>query len=377
MARSLDFSQNQILLNPNLPEGERKQLTQLAREGFEKLGLKHHVALATSGTTQAQSNSQKIVFLSEYALMASAQAVNQHLQVSASDVWGASLPRYHVGGLGIFLRADLKGRAVEHTGPWEPHLFVQFLSANQVTLASLVPTQVYDLVHAQLRAPPSLRAVVVGGAALHSDLYLKARQWGWPLLPSYGMTETCSQIATAEISDLEKNEMSLPKLLNHAQILFEDSKASVASPSLLTAYGQVQEGLVQFWDPKNALGHFALEDQLQEVPNQRIRVLGRSRDFFKVSGESLLLSQLQQALEKILIQKNKTATDFYLSYVEDPRTGNKVVLYTTLQDSVDDVCEAYKKEVLPVAKIREVIQVKEIPRTDLGKVQIEKLRGMK
>ena len=63
--------------------------------------------------------------------------------------------------------------------------------------SSLVPAQVLDLVRAGLRPPPVLRAIVVGGGAISAELYRDARALGWPVLPSYGMTECCSQIATA------------------------------------------------------------------------------------------------------------------------------------------------------------------------------------
>jgi O-succinylbenzoic acid--CoA ligase len=46
-------------------------------------------------------------------------------------------------------------------------------------------------------APPDLRAVLLGGAAADPELVGKALARGWPLCPTYGLTEAASQVATA------------------------------------------------------------------------------------------------------------------------------------------------------------------------------------
>src|SRR5207253_1068669 len=91
-------------------------------------------------------------------------------------------------------------------GEWNPARTVKKWKDRKVTLTSLVPTQVFDLVSANLTAPKNLRAAVIGGGALDPSLYLKARELGWALLPSYGLTECASQVATASLDSLGKKE---------------------------------------------------------------------------------------------------------------------------------------------------------------------------
>lgn len=376
MAAPLDFSKNQTFLNPSLPRQENSELLMLAEQGFQELNLARHVALATSGSSRLTQHSLKLVFLSEDALMNSAEAVNRHLQITASDVWGLSLPTFHVGGLGILIRAQLKGNPVFSYPKWEPLKFADFLKEKKISLVSLVPTQVFDLAQAGIQAPGSLRALLVGGAALSSEIFQKARQLGWPLLPSYGMTETSSQIATAQVSDLNLSDMPLPKLLDHVSVENVLDQFYVRSKSVLTAYGQIQNSENIFWNPKDEEGRFPLEDRIL-LTDQRVQVIGRQNDYFKISGESLMLSQLQSDLEKVLLKLKLNPQNFYLSYLEDPRTGAKVVLYATSLEKMDTICDEYRSLVLPVAKVREVIQVIKIPRNELGKVQIESLKDQK
>ena len=170
--------------------------------------LEAHVWVATSGTSSDAPGRVRWVALSKQAFLASAGAVNAHLAATASDVWAHALPLFHVGGLGILARAHLSGARVVAAvrGRWEPSAFRDAAEGAGATLAALVPSQVHDLVQARLDSPSSLRAVVVGGARLEPSLYRAARERGWPCLPSYGLTETCSQVATASLESLSARD---------------------------------------------------------------------------------------------------------------------------------------------------------------------------
>src|SRR5205807_587340 len=64
----------------------------------------------------------------------------------------------------------------------------------QITLVSLVPTQLRRLLDAGLREAPALRAILVGGGPVPADLL----STDLPVIPTYGMTETCSQVWTGK-----------------------------------------------------------------------------------------------------------------------------------------------------------------------------------
>src|SRR5438874_8348878 len=140
-----------------MPAGEREKLERLARVGR----LRSHVMVATSGT----SGGLKLVALSKEAVLASAAAVNERLEVTAADVWLCVLPTFHVGGLGIYARAYLAGSRVVPL-PWAPRALLD----SDATLASLVPAQVHDLLQSGIKPPARLRAILVGGGAFQPDL---------------------------------------------------------------------------------------------------------------------------------------------------------------------------------------------------------------
>src|SRR5690606_28674444 len=138
--------------------------------------------------------------LSKEAVLCSAAAVNRHFQIDSSDIWINVLPTCHVGGDGIFVRAFFSGSSVinyfNEKIKWNPKAIVKRVGETKATLTALVPTQLHDLIKENIRAPESLRAVVIGGGALNSILESRGVELGWRLFPSYGLTECASQVAT-------------------------------------------------------------------------------------------------------------------------------------------------------------------------------------
>ncbi len=344
IAARIDWTSDEshVLLNPRMPPDEQTRLRSFVT------GLPGHLWLATSGTTGAL----KLTALSKSAMLASAAAVNRHLQSHAGDVWSCVLPAFHVGGLGILARAFLSGARVVRA-PWD----ARELAANRnATLASLVPAQVSDLVQLRLEPPPNLRAIIVGGGALTERLYSEAGGLGWPLLPSYGMTETCSQVATATLDSPDL------VLLDHMESRTEpDGRLAFRGPSLLTGYG-TQGGFV---DPR-VDGWFVTED-LAAIEGRVLRVEGRRGDFVKIGGESVDLARLDAVVVSI------AGLHAAAIAVRDPRLGHVIHLAIDASVDAEKVTFAFNERVHPFERARAVHRVAKIPRSSLGKLMRHEL----
>jgi O-succinylbenzoic acid--CoA ligase len=350
----IDFSSDEthLLLNPRLPDGDRRSLQGLV-DGVP--ALRAHVWIATSGTTGAL----RLVALSKRALLASADAVNRHLGATARDTWISVLPAFHVGGLGIYARALLTESTVI-TSTWDARQFIETVATHNVTLASLVPAQVRDLVALGGRVPPSIRAIVVGGGALPAVLYSAARVLGWPVLPSYGMTEACSQIATARGDSPEL------KLLSHLEARVEaDGRLAFRGSSLLTGYAFYQEERPVFSDPK-VDGWFVSQD-LGAVDGDTLRAFGRAGETVKIGGETVELARLDAILDSV-----RGDFDAAIVAVPDDRLGFVIHLATNANDA-SSLVDAFNARVLPFERVRAVRRVRVIPRSPLGKLLRAKL----
>jgi O-succinylbenzoic acid--CoA ligase len=324
-----------VLLNPRMAPSEKERLERAVPQ------WKRMIYVATSGTT----GSLKLVALTKDAVLASAAAVNRRLNATAADVWCRVLPSFHVGGLGIEARAFLCGSRFIDL-PWDVEKFVH----SAATLASLVSTQVYDLVRAEARAPAGLRHVLVGGGAFDPQLQESARSLGWPVLATYGMSECASTVAVEG------------QLLDHLEARREpDGRVALRGSSVLKAY-VLADGTVH--DPK--VNGWFISDDLGEVRQRELIVYGRSIDFIKIGGESVDLNRLDRILKSV---RRAGEPDAAIVAVRDDRLGHVIHLAAT--GDASRLVEAYDAQVHPFERVRKVHQVAQIPRTSLGKL----LRG--
>ena len=274
-----------LWLNPRLDADQRSAVL-----GADFPDFTNHVWIATSGT----SGSLKMVALSRLALESSAAAVNRHLSAGPADCWLNPLPLFHVGGLGIVVRAALIGSRLEMLPRWDAHKFVRCASEVGATLSALVPSQVHDLVAARLICPPALRAIVVGGGALEESLRLQAANLGWPLLPSYGLTEAASQVAT---SALGAPDFHFLALLDHiAARVGDDGLLEISGPSLLTGWMLFERDNPARWEDPKVDGWFRTSDRC-ELRDGKLRMLGRADDLVKIRGELVDVDSLERALQ--------------------------------------------------------------------------------
>lgn len=173
-------------LPPGLPDGQRQHLLALAAAAADpRLAL----VIATSGSEGAP----KGVRLPWRAVAAASRMSAHALRFGTGDAWLACLPLHHVGGAMIVYRCLRAGAtAVIHEG-FDADAVAREFARRPITHLSLVPPMLARLLEAGVAPPPSLRCALVGGAALALPLFRRAVAAGWPVCPTYGMTETCAQ----------------------------------------------------------------------------------------------------------------------------------------------------------------------------------------
>jgi O-succinylbenzoic acid--CoA ligase len=324
--------------------------------------LSGHLLFATSGS----SGGRKWVALSRDALLASAAIVNQHLSAGANDRWLMALPEFHVGGMGILARCYNAGsELVKLGGKWSPELYHRTADSEDVSLSSLVPTQLYDLVQRGLRAPKSLRALMIGGGRLGDGVYEQAMKLGWPVMETYGMTETCSQVATASLGG--RDLMVLPGWQTK---LSDRDCLSIKGDSLFTGYVTCSGNVCELVDPKQE-GWFTSEDVVKHVDN-KIWVKGRVDRCVKILGELVNLSEVEAKVEAKLESSEKfkqLAGNIAVVALPDSRKGYQLILCSEESSDLDQICKHYNVDSHPVERLEGICVVSEIPRSPLGKVR--------
>ena len=330
------------------------------KANISKYELFNHFFLLSSGTT---ANHLKGYALSKEALETNALAVNQHLKLNSGDIWGLTLPYYHIGGLAILFRAKLLNHDPINLFPWDPKRIVKEISEKKVNVISLVPTQVYDLVKLELKCPKEIKYVLVGGDYLGDELFLQATNLGWPIIKTFGMTELGSQLATSSI-----NNPRLKILPIHQVKTNEQNQLYVKSKSLFTLmFTKKSDWSLTFSNKMlDSENYFPLADSAK-IDGDFLSPLGRLDESFKSSGHLLDLNSIREELQKFLIEKKCWGKIEVFSEV-DPRKG-RVLSLIYEGDLPRHYLEELELRIYPI-RVDKKNSVTKIDRTELGKFKL-------
>ncbi len=329
--------------------------------------LTGHVLFETSGS----SGVPKSVAISKQALLVSAAAVNRHLAVTRESCWGLVLPLHHVGGFGVAARAYQAGCQLQEFGQrWGPGVFRDWLETTGVTHTSLVPTQVHDLVKAERTAPASLQAIVVGGGHLESATGQAARDLGWPVLASYGMTEASSQIATQTLASLTQPYQSspIPLLPIWEARVSEDGLLEISGPALFSGYVTGEK-----FTPRETEWHTTSDRA--HLENRAITPLGRADSFVKILGELVDPEAIERELLSLSDGRLVPGT-FAVIAIPDARAGNALVPVfeaSVSRQVIDTTLALYEKQAPGYRRLRPATVVENFPRSELGKLRRKEL----
>jgi o-succinylbenzoate---CoA ligase len=226
------------------------------------------VVIATSGTTGVP----KGVELSASALTGSASASLARIGAQPSERWLCCLPTFHIAGLGVLVRSLLIG-----TDP------VMAASADRLdgcTHVSLVPTQLRRLINAG-RRPDGLKTVLLGGSAAAADLLAEARAAGWPVITTYGMSETSGGCVYDGVP-----------LDGVSAAPDQEGRIVISGPVLFSGYRR-QPGLTS-----SVLvgGSFRTADLGSLAPDGRLVIRGRADDVINTGGEKVVPGDVEAVL---------------------------------------------------------------------------------
>jgi O-succinylbenzoic acid--CoA ligase len=326
--QALEAHQPLALIHPALPEATRRE----QQRAFEAATLPPDTAfvLFTSGTT----GTSRGVVLSRSAIIAAARASEARFGWRDDDRWLLALPMAHAGGLSIVIRCLLARKPIViHQGDAR-------LTA-KATLASLVPAQLTEM---HRGSPGPLRAVVLGGAAAMPTLVEAAVAAGWPIYPSYGLTETFGQIATATYpgGPLE--------LLPGVEVDVRDTIA-IRAPQLATCY---LDG--------TAIAPELVTSDLGRLDGTVLRILGRRDEMINTGGEKVHPLDVERVL---------TATPGIRAAVvfghPDERFGHVVAAVVVGDFDLAAAQQLWRAQLPSYARPRQLLRVDALPLLPSGK----------
>ena len=245
----------------------------------------------TSGTT----GKPKGAMLTVRNLWWSAIGSALNLGSVPNDRWLACLPLFHVGGLSIITRSAIYGiEAIVHES-FDEHRVNDAIDAEGASIVSVVAVMLERMLNARGNAPyPStLRCVLLGGGPASASLLERAASLNVPVVQTYGLTETCSQVATVSPVDAARKPGSAGKPLYPNEIRISDAdEIVVRGPVVMQGYYEnpaaTSAAIVDGWLQTGDAGRIDDEGFLY--------VLDRRDDLIVTGGENVYPAEVESAL---------------------------------------------------------------------------------
>jgi len=309
--------------------------------------------------TSGSSGRPTGVVLTWENLRASVRASAEHLGHTAADRWLAVLPLFHVGGAAIVFRSLwCRSEMVLHERFDAPSVAADL---GRCTIASLVPTTLAAVLDAHAGPYAGMKALLVGGGPAPQHLLDRAAAAGLPVLSTYGMTETASQIATARLSDVAMRRV-VP--IPGAQLrLSPDGEVLVRGPMVATRFLGRPVRSVDQW--------FATGDLGQIDAQGRLQVTGRLSDVIISGGENVMAGEVERALRSV-----PGVDDAIVVGVTDARWGEVVAAAVSGEADLASVEAALRDRLAGYKVPRRWMAVSEIPLTSIGKPAKQAVRAM-
>jgi O-succinylbenzoic acid--CoA ligase len=362
----------ELASHPGIPRGLEAGLR-------ERIDLRDKLAIVyTSGT----SGRAKGVELTHANFFWGAVGSAMHTGASPDDAWLACLPLFHVAGLSILARAVLFGATVVLEPSFDADRISRSLDEQGISLTSLVPTMLERLLDTRgtKPPPPRLRCVLLGGGPIPRSLLERAWELGWPVAPTYGLTETAAQVATLPLGEIGRGaggakplfptEVAVVDSQGRAQPAGVAGEIEVRGPTVMAGYrGQPAATAAAFRDGWLRTGDVGFLDE-----EGFLHVLERRSDLIVTGGENVAPAEVEETL-----MLHPAVEEAAVAPQPDPELGQRVAAWVVLRPhgrATTEEIQRFCRGRLAGYKVpRSVRFVASLPRSPSGKLLRRALSG--
>ena len=251
---------------------------------------------------------------------------NNNFNFDEDDIYLNILPLNHVSGLCIMFRALYNNFAVR-IEDYSIGFLNQF-EYQKCTYISLVPTMLYDIIINDLSYNfQFFKKIILGGSKAPDELLSKAIELNLPIYSVYGMTETCSSIAGAEINKSNYNNIKY-KSFSNVDIDVEKSSIVINSPTVMKKY----------MNDENNISKFCTNDIGELDKSGNLVIMGRSDDIIISGSENFSSYIIEKAINQIAEVKKCNVVG-----IRDLRLGMKIIAFVETEKKSIEAEDIYKQ----------------------------------
>jgi O-succinylbenzoic acid--CoA ligase len=352
-----------LLVDPRLTLPEREALLETARRLGPVRFPDTAAILFTSGTT----GTPRGAVLTRSALLASAAASAANLGWRDDDRWLLCMPVARVGGLSIVTRCLAARRALARVPAFDATCLPAWIAASRATLVSVVPTMLARWLdaHPDWVPPAHLRAVLVGGAEAPAALLARAARLRLPIVLTYGMTETCSQVvATSYAARFAPASERAGRPLGGVALRLRDGHIEIKGPMRMAGYWDGPPLSPDEWFDTGDLGELDTRGCLT--------VQARRVDLILTGGENVYPAEVEKAIEAF-----PGIARAAVFGVPDATWGQTVAAAIVASPDVSRqaLAEFLAARLAPWKRPRSICVVADLPATTAGKLDRGALAG--
>jgi o-succinylbenzoate---CoA ligase len=324
-----------------------------SREGIATSLQAGDILIPTGGT----SGQIRFAIHSWETLTASVEGFREYFGVDRINSC-CVLPLYHVSGLMQLLRSIISGGtfALCDWKAMEAGVFPA-IDRSQFFL-SLVPTQLQRLLNYPELS--QFQTILLGGAPAWESLLVDCRSRQLAIAPTYGMTETASQVATLKPEAFLQGQTGCGMALPHVAITIRDKEGNpqpTGVSGLVTLEGR---SLMRGYLPA---GPFEIDDIGYLDANNSLHIVGRNSQKIISGGENLYPAEIEAA-----IRSTGLVEDVCVLGVADGDWGEIAVAFYVSSQTVEILEGAIVPLLSGPKQPKRWVAVEEIPRTGQGKV---------
>ncbi|WP_445635473.1 O-succinylbenzoic acid--CoA ligase [Nostoc sp. DSM 114161] len=310
-------------------------------------------------------------------LIASVKGFTEYFQLNKINSF-CVLPLYHVSGLMQFIRSFTTGGKLA-IQPFKNLESGKILNIKKSEFfISLVPTQLQRLLQNPelTECLAQFNTVLLGGAPAWSELLEKARFHRIRLAPTYGMTETASQIATLKPDDFLNGKISNGQILPHAQVTICNEQGEILNSNQIgNIIIEAQSLALGYYPiiPENQ-NNFRVDDLGFLDDEGYLNIVGRSSEKIITGGENIYPIEIESA-----IRETQLVTDICVIGIPDRDWGQALTaIYIPTKSNICALkIQTLLKDKLSKFKVPKYwIPQQNLPRNSQGKInrqQLEKI----
>ena len=207
------------------------------------------------------------------------------IQFNHNDVYLNHMPLTHVSGMCIFFRALYSNFEII-LDDFNINNYIKY--SQRATLVSMVPAML-EMICNNIKDTrlQQMKAVIVGGDKINNKLIEKIKTNKIPAYVSYGLTESCSGIAGAWISEFSKNLVY--NAHQQVTISLADKALTIISPTIIKKY---------FNSKKLFNNRFITLDCVEIIEKNKFKFKNRLDDIVVSGGENISINYVKKQLLK-------------------------------------------------------------------------------